>query len=65
MPLLKYKCSKCETVFEELVFGDGAIKCPACGNKASRHYQGKCYFGHSSKGSGCAKTSCAGCSGCK
>jgi putative FmdB family regulatory protein len=65
MPLLKYKCIECETVFEELVFGREQAKCPVCGGKAARHYQGKCYFGHGSGGSGCTKKSCAGCNGCK
>jgi putative FmdB family regulatory protein len=65
VPLLKYKCKKCEKVFEELVFGEEAVTCPECGSEALRHYQGKCYFGSGSSSSGCSKASCSGCSGCK
>lgn len=65
MPLLKYKCNNCDAVFEELIFGEEEILCPKCKSKASRHYQGKCYFGTGAGSSGCSKSSCSGCSGCK
>ena len=31
MPIYEYKCPKCSTEFEELVFGGDIPECPACG----------------------------------
>ncbi len=36
MPMYEYKCSKCETLFEELIYNSDDEKdlaCPECGNK--------------------------------
>jgi len=33
MPIYEYKCNKCDTIFEELVFGSQTkeeVKCPLC-----------------------------------
>ena len=30
MPIYEYRCPKCSTEFEELVFGDDIPECPAC-----------------------------------
>lgn len=30
MPLYEYVCEKCGRVFEELVRGDEAVRCPQC-----------------------------------
>ena len=31
MPIREYSCTKCQTEFEELVFGDDLPPCPTCG----------------------------------
>ncbi|HEY1381076.1 MAG TPA: zinc ribbon domain-containing protein [Gemmataceae bacterium] len=37
MPLYEYECRTCKHTFEELVFGDEAVTCPACqGRKLER-----------------------------
>jgi putative FmdB family regulatory protein len=37
MPLYEYECRSCKHTFEELVFGDEAVTCPAChGRKLER-----------------------------
>jgi putative FmdB family regulatory protein len=67
MALLKFICEDCKNVFEELTTTDKKPLCPQCGsNNVQRHYQGKCYFGGGSKGSGggCSGGNCSGCSGC-
>ena len=32
MPIYEYVCEKCQQEFEEIVLGDEAIICPACGS---------------------------------
>jgi len=34
MPIFEYRCDRCGKPFEELVFGDAAVECPACHSKA-------------------------------
>ena len=31
MPIYEYRCPKCQSEFEDLVFGDEIPECPACG----------------------------------
>ncbi len=64
MPLLKYICEDCKTVFEELTTADKKPPCPKCASANTlRHYQGKCYFGGKGGGSSCGGN-CGGCKGC-
>ena len=66
MPLLKYICEECGSIFEELTSPDKKPACPKCAsNKTKRYYQGKCFFGGGHGGGhGCSKGSCCGCKGC-
>lgn len=61
MPFLKFRCTKCGNVFDELTAIDkiNELKCPKCGSKVQRAYEGKCV----KSGSGCSG-SCASCGGC-
>ena len=67
MPLLKYRCPSCGKTFEELVSFSHAeeAKCPDCGKKAQRAYEGKCLFGVPGSSGGCSGncSCCGGCSG--
>ncbi len=47
MPFLKYRCTGCGALFEELVPPSRASEttCDLCGAKAERVYEGKCHFG--------------------
>lgn len=36
MPIYEFNCPKCQTNFEELVFGDDTPPCPECGNKKTK-----------------------------
>jgi putative FmdB family regulatory protein len=70
MPIYEYKCDDCGKDFEELVFGPGAVKCPACGSgKTAKKMSAfgmsgveKPFAGDSS----CSKPSCSSkkCSSC-
>lgn len=62
MPFLKFKCVSCGKVFDELVKLDkvDTLRCPDCGGKVQRAYEGKCL---GAKGGGCSGN-CGGCSGC-
>jgi putative FmdB family regulatory protein len=66
MALLKFVCEDCGHIFEELTSADKKPPCPECASpRIVRYYQGKCYFGGNSKGSGgCGGGSCSGCKGC-
>ncbi|MEG1547419.1 MAG: FmdB family zinc ribbon protein [Clostridia bacterium] len=62
MPLLKFRCKACGKVFDELVrLSDvESQRCPDCGEKAERAYEGKCAC---SGNSGCGGN-CSCCGGC-
>ena len=62
MPFLKFKCESCGKVFDELVkLSDvEALRCPDCGGKVQRAYEGKCL---GAKGGGCSGN-CGCCAGC-
>ena len=44
MPFLKFRCTKCGKVFDELISLEqmNDLKCPDCGAKVERAYEGKC-----------------------
>ncbi|MDA8154919.1 MAG: zinc ribbon domain-containing protein [Actinomycetota bacterium] len=70
MPIYEYKCSKCASEFEKLVFSSTKVQCPNCGSAEVRKKLST--FGmsglanpaaesSSSKCSSCSKSSCASC----
>ena len=74
MPIFEYKCLKCDSEFEKLVFGasDNGISCPDCKsteierlfsafNGVSRSSDGSTH----SMSSGCSSCSATSCSSCK
>lgn len=65
MPLLQYKCTKCNKEFEELVknYSD-EIFCPECHEKAVRSYDGQMYSATGKQIKKCTGN-CKTCSGCK
>ena len=71
MPLLKFRCGECKSVFDELVSASRldqleTIKRPQCGGSTERAYEGRCLFGMSGSdaGRGGCGGNCAGCAGC-
>ncbi len=36
MPVFEYKCKDCGCEFEELVFGNDEVRCPACDSDKTR-----------------------------
>ncbi len=68
MPMLDFKCTKCGTRFEELVFSynKDSVRCPGCkSGDLTRVYEGKCLGGGGkSRSASCEGKSCSGCSGC-
>lgn len=75
MPIFEYKCLKCESEFERLVFGassENGIHCPDCQSKeVERLFSSFNGVSRSSDGttrsmsSGCSSCSASSCSGCK
>ena len=67
MPIYEFKCSSCSKKFEELVPMDKRddVRCPDCGSKVERVYEGACVFSASNcKGGSSCSGSCANCAGC-
>ena len=70
MPIFEYRCQKCDSEFEKLVFGsaeEADVHCPACDSpKVEQCYS--CFNGHSRDGSGATRpitsSSSSGCSSC-
>lgn len=65
MPLLQYRCKKCNLLFDALVKKyDDEVLCPSCKEKADRDYCGAMF---SSTGKPAKKCSgnCKTCSGCR
>ena len=75
MPIFEYKCLKCDSEFEKLVFGSaaaGGVQCPGCDSpEVERLFS--CFSGVSrgSDGStrslttsGCSSCSAGSCAGC-
>ncbi|MDR0338878.1 MAG: zinc ribbon domain-containing protein [Desulfovibrio sp.] len=78
MPIYEYRCPKCSTEFEELVFGAETPPCPRCGGKnaerllscACLHTPAPSRVGQtmtypSSGGGGCSGCTASSCAGCK
>lgn len=77
MPIYEYKCPKCSTEFEELVFGDDVPPCPKCGSEDSErllscaclHMPAPLRVGQTvsypSGGSRCGSCSGGSCASCK
>ena len=67
MPIREYLCARCRTEFEELVFGEAVVSCPACGCHEVRTLMSCCRVigggDDFSLPSGPAASS-GGCSGC-
>lgn len=69
MPLLKYRCKECDTVFDTLVSTArmDSVRCERCGGEVSRAYEGACLFGmagsSAGRGGGCSGD-CGSCGGC-
>ena len=65
MPLLQYKCKKCEKRFEELVrvYTDKVV-CPDCGGETERDYSGTMYSATGTANKKCSGN-CKTCSGCR
>ena len=64
MPVLQYKCPKCNKEFEELVkdcFEE--VTCPDCNQKAERCWSGKMYSSTGKPPKHCSGN-CSTCSGC-
>jgi len=75
MPIFEYRCHKCESEFEKLVFGsssENGIQCPDCeSHEVEQLYS--CFNGVSrssdgtttSMSSGCSSCAASSCAGCK
>lgn len=65
MPLLKYRCKQCNTLFEALVATSqmDSVRCEQCGGDVVRAYEGACLFGmqHSTGERGDCGNCSAGC----
>lgn len=68
MPLLKFRCKDCGTVFDTLISTDKMheVRCEDCQGEVVRAYEGACLFGMSGssagRGGSCAGN-CGDCSG--
>jgi len=71
MPIYEYRCERCETEFEELVFGaDEEVVCPKCGTSSVERKMSAFAFKSGGKfvasgDSGCASCHSSSCSSCK
>ena len=66
MPLLKYRCKACDTLFEALVSVSQMrdVRCERCDGEAERAYEGACLFGMAGSSAG-RGASCSGdCGSC-
>ncbi len=65
MPILQYKCSRCQNKFEELVKKyDDPVSCPVCGAPADRDWSGE-MFSATGKPSKKCSGNCKTCGGCR
>lgn len=64
MPILQYKCKKCNRRFEELVktYTD-IVVCPDCGGETTRDYSGEMYSSTGKQRKKCTGH-CSTCGGC-
>jgi len=66
MPIFEYKCLKCESEFEKLVFGAASaneILCPDCQSDEVEQLF-SCFNGVTRSGDGTTKSMSSGCSSC-
>ena len=63
MPLYEFVCSECGRRFEELttIAGRDKVRCPDCGGKPERLYEGKSGFGVGAVRPGNPEPACDGC----
>jgi putative FmdB family regulatory protein len=65
MPILQYRCPKCNQAFEELVKKfDDEVLCPKCKVKAERLYSGTMFSATGKPPKKCSGN-CKTCGGCK
>ena len=74
MPIFEFKCLKCKSEFEKLVFGssENGVSCPEC-QSADVEKLFSCFSGVSrssdgsthSMSSGCSSCAASSCAGCK
>lgn len=65
MPLLQYRCKKCNLSFDALVKQfDDEVVCPSCKERAERSYCGTVYSATGKPAKKCSGN-CKTCSGCK
>lgn len=64
MPIYEYKCFRCRTDFEKLIFNiSQPVKCPVCGStEVTKKMSRFGMTGMSEKGGDTAESSCGGCS---
>jgi putative FmdB family regulatory protein len=62
MPIYEYKCEKCESCFEKLVFtGDKeSVECPECGTKKVKKLMSCASFMDSGIGGACTSGTSSG-----
>ncbi len=62
MPIYEYKCEKCESCFEKLVFtGDKeSVECPECGTKQVKKLMSCASFMDSGIGGACTSGTSSG-----
>jgi putative FmdB family regulatory protein len=65
MPILQYRCPKCQKQFDELVKKyDEPAYCPVCGERGERSYSGEMFSATGKPASHCSGN-CKTCSGCR
>lgn len=68
MPIYEYHCVDCGKEFEELVFGEEAVRCPHCRSEKTDKLMSRCRHksggGSDPVGLGASPSSGSSCSGC-
>ncbi|MDE6586373.1 MAG: zinc ribbon domain-containing protein [Clostridia bacterium] len=65
MPVLQYRCDKCNKDFEELVKShDCPVRCPDCGALAKRSWSGEILSATGKQSKKCSGN-CKTCGGCR
>jgi len=62
MPIYEYKCGKCESCFEKLIFGGDKepVECPECGTKQVKKLMSCASFMNSGIGGACTSDTSSG-----
>jgi putative FmdB family regulatory protein len=63
VPLYEYVCQKCQKQFEELVFGEQKIVCPACQSPKVERILSTVSVGRATSGAESAPSPCDSCCG--